>query len=79
MKSMHEKYMSDNSYRYTVDAMEAMIHQCHFTPSEMREMAVLACIHYEATRSIPPYIKPTSKQMTAFEILEKARKAEAEY
>lgn len=52
MESMEEKYQGDPAYRYCVDTMEALIHNNQFTPSEMREMAVLACINYEARRPI---------------------------
>lgn len=39
--------MHDPMYRRIVDMMENMIHECQFTPSELREAAVLASINYE--------------------------------
>lgn len=41
------RYDNDIHYRALVDMMHAQIAQCHFTPSEMREAAVLASIMYE--------------------------------
>ena len=47
MKTPREKYQNDPDYKMFVDSMVAMIDQCQYTPSEMREMAVLASIIYE--------------------------------
>lgn len=47
MKTPRDKYMNDNAYSAYVDCMVGMIIQCHFTPSELREMALLASILYE--------------------------------
>ena len=47
MKTPREKYLNDAHYHQLVEAMHAQIDACHFTPSEMREAAVLACILYE--------------------------------
>lgn len=44
------KYQKDRSYKYLVDAIEGLIHQGEFTPSEIREACMLACIHYEERR-----------------------------
>lgn len=41
------RYRQDNSFRQLVDMMEAHIHATNFTPMEMREAALLACINYE--------------------------------
>lgn len=49
MKSPRDKYQNDNHYHALVDMMVAHIHQCNYTPSEMREAAILASIIYEQT------------------------------
>ena len=48
MESARDRYRNDMEYRALVDMMIAMIHRCEFTPSEMREAAVLASIEYDA-------------------------------
>ncbi len=47
MKTPREKYMNDVHYHTMVDTMVGLIHQCKYTPSELREMAILASIIYE--------------------------------
>ena len=44
-----ERFHRDASFRSLVEVMVAQIDQCHYTPSEMREAALLACIMYENT------------------------------
>ena len=53
-QSPRERYETDPAYHQMVQAMEGMIEQCHFTPSELREMAILAAIHVEM-RVVPEY------------------------
>jgi restriction endonuclease Mrr len=47
MKTPKEKYMNDPEYHHFVQMIEQMIEQARFTPSELREMCMLACINYE--------------------------------
>lgn len=47
MKTPKEKYQHDVHYHTAVDSMVNLIHQCKYTPSELREMAILASIIYE--------------------------------
>ena len=50
MIDKRQKYLSDNTYRMMIDSMIAMIDQLQLTPSELREMAMLASILYEEKR-----------------------------
>lgn len=47
MKTPKEKYMNDPEYHHLVNTLERMIEQARFTPSELREACMLACINYE--------------------------------
>lgn len=44
------RYRVDIKFRQLVDMMEAHMHSCDFTPTEMREAALLAAINYERRR-----------------------------
>lgn len=48
-----QRYENDNQFRMLVDWMEKFIHDTQFTPSELREAAMLAAIHYEMRRPWP--------------------------
>ena len=52
MQSIQERYYYDPAVRALVDALEHHIHDLQFTPSEVRECAMLAAIRYEQRR--PP-------------------------
>lgn len=47
MKTPRDKYLTDNHYKVLVESMVNQIEQCNYTPSEMREAAILASIMYE--------------------------------
>jgi len=45
--SPEEKYLHDSRYHTLVDTMEAHLYDCTFSPKEMREIVLLACLHHE--------------------------------
>ncbi len=47
MKDPQERYLSDPAFKMLVDSMEIEIQRCNYSPSELREAALLAAIHYE--------------------------------
>lgn len=73
MRSIKDRYETDNSYRRCVDSMEYMIHEKQFTPSEMREMAVLASIHYEMAAARPLTVPITKAAEDALQVLQQVR------
>ena len=69
MKTPKEKYENDNSYRHLVDMLTALIHQSEFTPSEIREACMLACIRHEHYRRIRPVVI-SAEAARAMDVLE---------
>ena len=47
LKSPLDRYEQDPQYRALVDTIEGLLHKCQFSPAEVREAAVMACIRYE--------------------------------
>jgi hypothetical protein len=41
---MNQKYLNDPDFKMLVDTMEKLIHDNRYTPSEMREAALMASI-----------------------------------
>lgn len=72
MKNPEEKYRNDVDYHMLVDMIENFIHQAKYTPSEIREAAILACIHYEMRRPIERVFMD-DKLNTAFQTLKEFR------
>ena len=46
-RTPEERYQNDNRFKALVDMMTAHIDECNYTPSEMREAAILASIRHE--------------------------------
>ena len=68
MQSPREKYMNDPEYHSLVVMLEQFIETARFTPSELREAAVLACINYEMRHVRESTIDP--KTMDAMQVLD---------
>jgi len=73
MKTIKSKYQNDPQYAACVRMMESMMHNNQFTPSEMREMAVLASINYEMSHHCPPSFKLTPAVEGALRTLQELR------
>ena len=69
MKTPREKYATDPNYRRLVDMLEALIAKAEFTPSEIREACMLACIRHEHYRRIRPVVI-SAEAARAMEVLE---------
>jgi len=68
MKTPKDKYMNDPEYHHFVSMIEQMIEQARFTPSELREMCMLACINYEMRHVREHAIDPRVNE--AFKVLD---------
>lgn len=68
-----DKYESDPAYKQMVDVMTSMIIAHQFTPSEMREMAVMASMHYEMKYGMRNYYDVPLSINEAFKQLEEFR------
>lgn len=55
---VHERYHRDPAFRQLVDVLELQIRQLKLTPTEVREAAVLACVHYEQHTYRRTYVIP---------------------
>lgn len=58
MKTPREKYENDHEYHALVQMLESFIERAQFTPSELREAAMLASINYELRHVRQPMIDP---------------------
>lgn len=53
MKTIRERYHSDPHFKALVDIMVSHIEACSYTPTEMREAAILASILYQQSKPAP--------------------------
>jgi hypothetical protein len=68
MKTPREKYMNDPEYHQLVTMLENFIEKAQFTPSELREAAMLASINYEMRHVRQYTIDPRTEE--AFRVLD---------
>lgn len=61
MMTTRERYRNEAVFRNLVDVLENAIENLQLTPSEIREAAMLAAIHYEERHIRPMYIKMEPK------------------
>jgi len=59
MRIVEERYLTDPFFHRLVDMIEKMLHEAQTTPSEVREAALLACIHFE-TRKPAKYFQESA-------------------
>jgi hypothetical protein len=45
--SPFDRYERDPSFRHLVDAIEMLLHEAKFTPTEVREAGIVACVRFE--------------------------------
>lgn len=66
MKSPYERYHNDPAFKNLVEMMTHQIFSCNFTPSEMREAAIMASINYEMMNvNKTRYIRPEMEEALA--------------
>ena len=53
MMPVEERYLRDTEFHALVSALEKMIAEYQFTPTEVREAAMLACVRAEERRPFP--------------------------
>lgn len=69
MKSPRDKYMHDPAYAQLVNILTDFIERAEYTPSELREACILACINYEMRHRNIPQMDP--RVLDALETLDK--------
>ncbi len=58
MDTPDDRYLRDPLFKRFVDTIHVLLRDAEMSPTEVREGAMLACIHYEMSR--PP--QPISRQ-----------------
>ena len=71
MQSIEYRYLHDPTVHALVDALEHHIHALQFTPSEIRECAMLAAIRYEQRRPPQSIMEAKLEQHTTNKVCHK--------
>ncbi len=66
-----ERYQSDKTFSYIVDTLYFLlcqndVHGIQFTPTELREAAMLAAEKYEYTHIRPMFIRERAQELSMF-------------
>ena len=69
MRTPRDKFQNDPAYHELVCLLESFIDKAHFTPSELREAAILASINHEM-RNIRPIEYRNDRVEDAFKTLD---------
>lgn len=59
------RYQHDTAFKNLVDVLHHFIQKAEFTPTEIREAALLACIHYESYQVRRIYLDPDQFNMSS--------------
>ena len=70
MRSPRDRYASDPAFHHLVDLIEVMIERAEFSPSEIREAAMLACINHEMRHIRPLRIDRSPELDHALNVLQ---------
>lgn len=62
MKGIRERYQNDPAFRMLVNYLEEFIHKGQYTPTELREAAILAHIRYSEYSRVPIVMNQTLQQ-----------------
>lgn len=60
--SPEQRYVRDPQFKALVDMLEYAISQAQYTPTEIREASLLACINFEMRRPHRLYLMPEGHQ-----------------
>jgi hypothetical protein len=52
-----QRYLHDAEFKALVDMVHSMIDRLQYTPSEIRDAAMLAAIHYEMRQCRPSFVE----------------------
>jgi hypothetical protein len=75
MQSPKERYENDAAYKNLCNTIEGLLVKSQFTPSEVRECAVMACMHFEMRHGFRHYLQSVPYKVNeAFKELEEYRK-----